>query len=381
VADWQYGAPSQFIPITQRDRAQHTHMPQKNRYTPHRETRNRVALTDGMRTTAGSLFYGHCQQLDALLCMVHADASISPNDTDHSRMLLQARVEFVNSGHSGPWAIDVRRSMLDWQIVVQVAAVEVYLKDALATFAQFNPELLRGRSVKQEWSYEQVLFSTEYDRTLHDFCARWSRGLVDSGGPVKWVKQLEAMGARGYDVADVDLMRLMWALRNLHVHHGGMPTSEFINQHRGYVEDHLDQPMGLSEWIDMRDASRRFVQTTDAFISKRLQDVMGAKARAASNRAGAQFAEKFQKRRREWLKAEPEVDLQRRLAANDRNFGERMFRQAELLQDESLRSLGEEHFEYAKAREEAIEKHLRDADAVAKKKNRNPRKNRRKQAG
>jgi hypothetical protein len=355
-------------------------MPLKHRYTPHRETRNRVALTDGMRTTAGSLFYGHCQQLDALLCMVHADASISPNDTDHSRMLLQARVEFVNEGHSGPWAVDVRRSMLDWQIVVQVAAVEVYLKDALATFAQFNPELLRGRSVKQEWSYEQVLFSAEYDRTLHDFCARWSRGFVDSGGPGKWIKQLEAMGARGYAAADADLMRLMWALRNLHVHHGGTPTPEFINQHRRYVEDHLDQLMSLSEWIDMRDASRRFVRTTDAFISERLQAVMGSKARAASNRAGARFAEKFQKRRREWPNAEPEVDLQRRLAANDRSFGERMLRRAELLQDESLRSVGEEHLGYAKAREEAIEKHLRDGDAAAKK-NRNPRKKRRKQAG
>jgi hypothetical protein len=336
-------------------------MPRKKRYTFQRETRLRVALTNGMRTTAASLFNAHCQEVDALLCMVFSDRSVSPDDTDHSRSLLQARVELINEAHSGPWAIDVQAAMLRWQIVVQVAAVEVYLKDALATFALFNPDVLRGRSVRQEWSYEQVAFSSHYDRTLHDFCARWARNVVDGGGPKKWVERLEGMGASGFNSSDTELMRVMWALRNLHVHHGGNLTPEFIDQHRAFVTEHGEKAMSLAEWLAMRDASRRFVNTTDDFISERLQALMGSRVRNGDKGMGQRMIRTLAKHRA-GIEAEPELDEQRRLAAIDRRFGERMLRRGRLLQEDSYLKLAEEFLASAAEREDAIGRCLVERD-------------------
>lgn len=196
-------------------------------------------------------------------------------DTEKSTRYLEARRLQVENDFSGPWSIDVRHSMLSWQVAMRVSAVEVYLQNALTFLAVYDAEFMRSRGSKQEWTYDALRLASDNDDALWTFCNQWARGFVGDGGPARWSKALNRSGLGKFEEFDVDQLEAMWGYRHMRVHHAGQFTREFIQRHREVAERIWENGVQLSDVEQWSEAANRFVASAEGGIAGRLKATLG----------------------------------------------------------------------------------------------------------
>jgi hypothetical protein len=241
-----------------------------------REANRSGILNPDNETPAMNGFFAVDTQLQALLATVFWVGEDDPRGEEQE---VQPRLEDItkeiDTQFSGPWVIDTKAIMLKWRVVMQVTAVEVYLQDALTHFALYDPNLLRDRGIKKEWSYEDVYNHTEADSMLLGFCRKWAKNFVQDGGPKLWTKKLEKIGVRGYTEEDTDELEAMWGMRHMVVHNAGRMTLEFATRHPRYAEVIYNGEFAISHFSRWHLATWEFVRTTDKFIGETLRRKLG----------------------------------------------------------------------------------------------------------
>lgn len=172
-----------------------------------REARTGPIFHPDWGTHAYERYSGYVRELDALFAMVF------PMDVDAERSAryLAARRLRVENHFSGPWAINVGRAMLSWQVAMRVSAVEVYLQNALTFLAVYDPQFIRSRGSKQEWDYDAIRVASDNDDVLWTFCNQWARSFVGDGGPQRWSSALHRAGLGEFAESDLTNLEAMWA--------------------------------------------------------------------------------------------------------------------------------------------------------------------------
>lgn len=223
-------------------------------------------------THAYERYNGHIRGLEALLAMVFPIAV----DTERSTRYLTARRQRIEDHFSGPWAMDVRDTMLSWQVAMRVSAVEVYLQNALTFLAVYDEEFMRSRGSKQEWDYEDIRSASDNDDTLWTFCNRWARSFIGDGGPQRWCKSLQKSGLGEFSDDDVRELEAMWGFRHMRVHHAGQFTREFVSRHPNEAERLWRQGLQLEDVERWSAAAGRFVEAAEHGIAGRLKARLGS---------------------------------------------------------------------------------------------------------
>lgn len=219
--------------------------------------------------------------LNALLGMVFPiDA-----DTPRSLRLLEGRRLRIENDFSGPWGIDVQYSMLSWQVAMRVSAVEAYLQDALTFLAVYDDEFIRSRKSLQQVDYDSIRSSSDYDRTLFDFCSRWARNFVGDGGPRRWIESLRGAGLGRFGSTNLSQLESMWGYRHVRIHNGGRLTPEFATRHPEVTERLGEHGLTLSDFEAWSKEADSFVGEAESGIAGRLRARLGETLVAARERA------------------------------------------------------------------------------------------------
>ena len=95
--------------------------------------------------------------------------------------------------------------------VLFVAVVEAYLKDVLMFAAGVDESLME--STDQTVSYKKALNARSLEDLIFEFRSKWARKFIGRGGLARWIKDLKAMGARGYRSDTADQMETLWGVR------------------------------------------------------------------------------------------------------------------------------------------------------------------------
>ena len=272
-------------------------------------------------THAYERYNGHIRGLEALLAMVFPIAV----DTERSTRYLTARRLRIEGHFSGPWAMDVRHTMLSWQVAMRVSAVEVYLQNALTFLAVYDAEFMRSRGSKQEWDYEAIRSASDNDDTLWTFCNRWARSFIGDGGPQRWCKSLQKSGLGEFSEEDVSELEVMWGFRHMQVHHAGQFTREFISRHPTEADRLWRHGLQLEDLERWSAAVGRFVDAAEQGIAGRLKarlgpDLIDRRMHAEAERQMTALRE----RRDRITSAESEEDRNARIAKHMAALDERI---------------------------------------------------------
>lgn len=209
--------------------------------------------------------------LSALLGMVFPIGADNPR----SLRLLQCRRLRVETDFAGPWGINVQYSMLSWQVAMRVSAVEAYLQDALTFLAVYDEEFIRSRKSRQQVDYDSIRNSSDYDRSLFDFCSRWARSFVGDGGPQRWVESLRGAGLGRFENTNLVELEAMWGYRHVRVHNGGRLTAEFATRHPEATERLGAHGLVLSDFNAWCAEADSFVFEAERGIAGRLKARLG----------------------------------------------------------------------------------------------------------
>lgn len=112
--------------------------------------------------------------------------------------------------------------------VLFVAIVEAYLKDVLIFATGLDTTIMRR--AKQAKTYQEAVNKKSLEELILEFRTEWARSFV-RGGPTKWTKRLEKMGARHYRPETVSQMETLWGVRHLIVHSAGIANADFVRSH------------------------------------------------------------------------------------------------------------------------------------------------------
>lgn len=163
-----------------------------------------------------------------------------------------------------------------WQVVVLATCVEAYLQDVLSEAAALDGTLM-GRSGLSV-PYSKVIASQSLSELAKAMRDNWARAWVAHGGPSKWLKRLEALGARGYEVNLATQMELIWGVRHLVVHHAGTATTEFLALYPQTPKSPEGKirvgSKGLGSFVE---ACKAFLDVTEEYLLSRYP-TLGSKA-------------------------------------------------------------------------------------------------------
>lgn len=154
--------------------------------------------------------------------------------------------------------------------VLFVAVVEAYLKDVLIFAAEIDTTLMER--TEQTATYQDALNANSLEELLLEFRGKWARRFVDSGGPTRWIKSLEVMGARGYHPETVSQMETLWGVRHLIVHSAGIANGDFVRRHPELKaqagQRFIVNNAQIRQWVA---AMYDFVGVTDQYFVQRCQ--------------------------------------------------------------------------------------------------------------
>jgi len=155
-----------------------------------------------------------------------------------------------------------------WQVVMLVTCVEGYLQDLLSSAAIVDPDLMSKS--EQMAPYATVAAASSLEDLMNEMRGRWARGWLNDGGPTQWLTRLEKMGVRGYAATLAPRLELIWGIRHVVVHAGGVSTADFVRRHPGMVGalgDRVRVPtQELKKYIA---AVRGLMEPTEAFFLAR----------------------------------------------------------------------------------------------------------------
>lgn len=204
-------------------------------------------------------------QLEAISPTIGA---LSPADADYVEKLRKIAEEAVEQTSELAGGILVIHELMP---VLIVAIVEAYLKDVLVYVAEIDHTLMEH--TEQTASYQDALRARNLEDLILEFRSNWARKFVDTRGPTRWMKRLDAMGARGYRPDTLGLMESLWGVRHLIVHSAGIVNSEFIRRHPGFKTEtgkrFIVSNARLQGWLA---AVHDFVEVTDQYLVQRCQN-------------------------------------------------------------------------------------------------------------
>lgn len=155
-----------------------------------------------------------------------------------------------------------------WKLVLLVTCVEAYLQDVLVGAASVDKEIMGGS--EQCAVYDDVITATSLDDLANGLRVRWARGWLSDGGPKRWLKRLELLGARGYPSDLADRLELWWGVRHVVVHSAGVTTEDFVKRHPGVVKKPGERLLASSHDVKaFLGAMTAFMEPTEAFFLKR----------------------------------------------------------------------------------------------------------------
>jgi hypothetical protein len=147
----------------------------------------------------------------------------------------------------------------EWHVVASVTFLETFLQDVLSECAHADSSLLEASG--QQVSYREVVTASSIEMLEAEMRSKWARGVVDDGGPTRWIKRLAGMGVVG--IPDGIAQRLEEALgvRHVVVHRAGIATPDFVRRHPGFGAV-VGQPLMLRAG-----QSRRYLAAIRAMVA------------------------------------------------------------------------------------------------------------------
>jgi hypothetical protein len=100
------------------------------------------------------------------------------------------------------------KTVMLWELVILVTCVEAYLQDVLVGAASVDRRIMRES--EQSAAYADVMAAASLDDLAIGLRVRWARGWLSDGGPRRWIKRLDKMGARGYPNDLPARLELLW---------------------------------------------------------------------------------------------------------------------------------------------------------------------------
>jgi len=160
----------------------------------------------------------------AQLTAISADvAGVDPSQAEKLRKLCQDVLKPVKDLTGGVLVVH------EMMAVLFVTITEAYLKDVLIYAVGIDPTLMRDTN--QTVSYTDALNTKSLEHLPLAFRTKWVRKFTDYGGPTRWIKDLQAMGARGYRAETASQMETLWGVRHLVVHSASVADGEFVRRH------------------------------------------------------------------------------------------------------------------------------------------------------
>lgn len=141
------------------------------------------------------------------------------------RDIQRFKQEFVN------WE-EREASIVEWIPVMLVTFTEAYLQEMLAYVATMDVSLMSKSD--QSAKYADVLQAQSIADLANDLRRRWAKGIVDDGGPRKWVKKLPQIlqfPAEKYSSVLAENMEVLWGVRHVVVHAAAFATPDFVKRH------------------------------------------------------------------------------------------------------------------------------------------------------
>lgn len=277
-----------------------------------RETGNAPIFHPDWGTHANANYHANVSSLDALLGMVFPISV----ETAKSERCLRARRLQIENDFSGPWSINIQFTMLSWQVAMRVSAVEVYLRDALAFLALFDPEFIRSRGSKQDWDYDSLRTASDNDDALWTFCDRWARAFIGDGGPERWASSLEKSGLGKFDSELVKSLEGMWGYRHMRIHNGAKFSREFITRHPALAASLKKEGLQQQDLQKWSDSATTFVDAVEKGITGRLRARIGEKEITDRENLECERQMKMWEDRRKFIKeSETPEQTERRVAA------------------------------------------------------------------
>ena len=155
----------------------------------------------------------------------------------------------------------------NWMCVMLVTFLEAYLEDGLISLAERNPALLeKGPQVPSI----RILQCESIEALRAEARQIWAQHVLrEAGGPKTWVKNLQRMGARGFDPKACRQVQFLWDTRNIIVHSRGIASAPYAREYAAEaITAGAKVPVGaerISYWLG---ALTSFQKTTETFFQK-----------------------------------------------------------------------------------------------------------------
>jgi len=161
--------------------------------------------------------------------------------------------------------VHVHGFLYSWMSVMLVTFVEAYMEENLELIARKNPKLLKN---VDPIPFETVFESDSLEDLKVELGEQWARKTL-RGGPGRWLKRLQEIGARGYEKDCCFRMEHLWDTRNLIVHAQGVVNKAYVKKYANLKlkpGDRVRVAGNLFKW--WINGLKDFIEPTDQFFFK-----------------------------------------------------------------------------------------------------------------
>jgi hypothetical protein len=158
-----------------------------------------------------------------------------------------------------------RTPALRMMSVMLVSFLEAYLEDGLVEIASKNPKVIKTPVIEPN----RLMEVESIDQLRTEIRLNWAQGSLRPGGPVKWRKQLRALGAPELKQTTLNKMQHLWDTRNLIIHSRSIASNAYAKTYKtlGFAAGqavNVTHPL-FQEWLV---DSKEFIAWTEAFFLK-----------------------------------------------------------------------------------------------------------------
>jgi hypothetical protein len=158
-----------------------------------------------------------------------------------------------------------RTPALRMMSVMLVSFLEAYLEDGLVEIASKNPNVIKTPVIEPN----RLMEVESIDQLRTEIRLNWAQGSLRPGGPVKWRKQLRALGAPELKQTTLNNMQHLWDTRNLIIHSRSIASNAYAKTYKtlGFAAGqavNVTHPLFQQWLVD----SKEFIAWTEAFFLK-----------------------------------------------------------------------------------------------------------------
>jgi hypothetical protein len=123
-----------------------------------------------------------------------------------------------------------RTPALRMMSVMLVSFLEAYLEDGLVEIASKNPKVIKTPEIEPN----RLMEVESIDQLRIEIRLNWAQGSLRPGGPVKWRKQLRALGAPELKQTTLNKMQHLWDTRNLIIHSRSIASNAYAKTYQDF---------------------------------------------------------------------------------------------------------------------------------------------------